>query len=168
MPCHENCWSRYWSFSSECVNCDIVQRFRYCLDGGKCGSKTSWNICNAILIPITISKKCLKHFFIDLYNGYIAILHPTSILHAVGMYRSIQKLEELNVGMEDLGENMQALAQQFNGSQSEAQRTHTPESDGTGKSKTGVTSSTPQRGGIRGMPSLDESPVMVNQRWGDF
>ncbi|XP_053490070.1 WD repeat-containing protein 47b isoform X1 [Ictalurus furcatus] len=77
--------------------------------------------------------------------------------------RSIQKLEELNVGMEDLGENMQALAQQFNGSQSEAQRTHTPESDGTGKSKTGVTSSTPQRGGIRGMPSLDESPVMVNQ-----
>ncbi|XP_053093847.1 WD repeat-containing protein 47b isoform X1 [Pangasianodon hypophthalmus] len=77
--------------------------------------------------------------------------------------RSIQKLEELNVGMEDLGENMQALAQQCNGSQSEAQHTQTPESDGTDKSKPGVTSSTPQRGGIQGMPSLDESPVLVSR-----
>lgn len=79
-------------------------------------------------------------------------------------YRSIQKLEELNVGMEDLGENVQALAQQCNGSQSDAQHVHTPESDVTGKNKTAVTSSTPQRGGIRGMPSLDESPVMVSRR----
>ncbi|KAM9460855.1 WD repeat-containing protein 47b [Clarias gariepinus] len=77
--------------------------------------------------------------------------------------RSIQKLEELNVGMEDLGENVQALAQQCNGSQSDAQPVHTPESDVTGKNKTAVTSSTPQRGGIRGMPSLDESPVMVSR-----
>ncbi|XP_027031881.1 WD repeat-containing protein 47-like isoform X2 [Tachysurus fulvidraco] len=77
--------------------------------------------------------------------------------------RSIQRLEELNVGMEDLGENMQALAQQCNSSQSEAQHTHTPESDGTGKNKAGITSSTPQRGGNRGMPSLDESPVLVSR-----
>lgn len=77
------------------------------------------------------------------------------------LFRSIQKLGELNVGMEDLGENVQALAQQCNVSQCEAQHTHTPESS---KSKTGVTSSTPQRGGIRGMPSLDESPVLVSRR----
>lgn len=92
------------------------------------------------------------------------ILLSFCMLLGLYFYRSIQKLEELNVGMEDLGENMQALAQQCNGSQSEAQHTHTPESDGTGKSKTGVTSSTPQRGNIRGMPSLEESPVLVSQR----
>lgn len=70
--------------------------------------------------------------------------------------------------MEDLGENMQALAEQCDQSQFEAQRTHTPESDKTGKSKTGVTSSTPQRGAIRDMPSLDESPVPVSRRYGGF
>ncbi|KAI5101787.1 WD repeat-containing protein 47 [Silurus meridionalis] len=77
--------------------------------------------------------------------------------------RSIQKLEELNVGMEDLGENVQALVQQCNSSQLEAQHTRTPENDSRGKNKTDVTSSTPQRGGIRGMPSLDESPVLVSR-----
>lgn len=86
------------------------------------------------------------------------------MLLGLDLFRSIQKLEELNVGMEDLGENMQALAQQCNRSQPEAQHTRTPESDGTGKSKISVTSSTPQKGGIRGMPSLDESPVLVSRR----
>lgn len=92
------------------------------------------------------------------------ILLSFCMLLGLSLYRSIQRLEELNVGMEDLGENMQALAQQCNGSQSEAQHTHTPESDGTGKNKAGITSSTPQRGGNRGMPSLDESPVLVSRR----
>lgn len=86
------------------------------------------------------------------------------MLLGLDSYRSIQKLEELNVGMEDLGENMQALAQQCNQSQFEAQHTHTHESDETGKSKTGVTSSTPQRGAIRDMPSLNESPVLESRR----
>uniref|UniRef100_A0AAR2JRF3 CTLH domain-containing protein n=1 Tax=Pygocentrus nattereri TaxID=42514 RepID=A0AAR2JRF3_PYGNA len=44
--------------------------------------------------------------------------------------RSIQKLEELNVGMEDLGEDVQALAKQCNGTRDRA----------------AITSSTPQKG----------------------
>lgn len=78
--------------------------------------------------------------------------------------RSIQKLEELNVGMEDLGEDVQALAQQCNGTAASGAGKHTPES-GSGRNKTAVISSTPQKGGARGVPSLDESPVLVNQRF---
>ncbi|XP_057182495.1 WD repeat-containing protein 47b isoform X2 [Triplophysa rosa] len=74
--------------------------------------------------------------------------------------RSIQKLEELNVGMEDLGEDVQALAQQCNGVTAGGKQT--PET-GFGGIKASVASSTPHKGGGRGVPSLDESPVLVNQ-----
>ncbi|XP_062869254.1 WD repeat-containing protein 47b [Trichomycterus rosablanca] len=77
--------------------------------------------------------------------------------------RSIQKLEELNVGMEDLGEDVQALAQQCNGPQAGAHQTHTPETSGTAKDRAAINSSTPQRVGARGMPSLDESPVLFSR-----
>uniref|UniRef100_A0A8C1WBY7 WD repeat domain 47b n=1 Tax=Cyprinus carpio TaxID=7962 RepID=A0A8C1WBY7_CYPCA len=76
--------------------------------------------------------------------------------------RSIQKLEELNVGMEDLGEDVQALAQQCNGTAASGAGKQTPE-PGSGLNKTAVISSTPQKGGGRGVPSLDESPVLVNK-----
>ncbi|XP_016310899.1 WD repeat-containing protein 47-like [Sinocyclocheilus anshuiensis] len=76
--------------------------------------------------------------------------------------RSIQKLEELNVGMEDLGEDVQALAQQCNGTAASGASKQTPET-GSCQNKTAVISSTPQKGGGRGVPSLDESPVLVNQ-----
>ncbi|XP_026053861.1 WD repeat-containing protein 47b [Carassius auratus] len=76
--------------------------------------------------------------------------------------RSIQKLEELNVGMEDLGEDVQALAQQCNGTAASGAGKQTPET-GSGLNKTAVISSTPQKGGGRGIPSLDESPVLVNK-----
>ncbi|KTG40528.1 hypothetical protein cypCar_00018262 [Cyprinus carpio] len=75
---------------------------------------------------------------------------------------SIQKLEELNVGMEDLGEDVQALAQQCNGTAASGDGKQTPE-PGSGLNKTAVISSTPQKGGGRGVPSLDESPVLVNK-----
>lgn len=80
------------------------------------------------------------------------------------LYRSIQKLEELNVGMEDLGEDVQALAQQCNGTPAKAGSKHTPETVSLGRGKVTITSSTPEIGGRRNMPSLDESPVLVSQR----
>ncbi|XP_076880432.1 WD repeat-containing protein 47b isoform X2 [Brachyhypopomus gauderio] len=77
--------------------------------------------------------------------------------------RSIQKLEELNVGMEDLGEDVQALAQQCNSTQA----TNAPQActtpDAFGRDWSAVTSSTPQRGGTLGRPSLDESPVPISR-----
>ncbi|XP_016377392.1 WD repeat-containing protein 47-like [Sinocyclocheilus rhinocerous] len=72
--------------------------------------------------------------------------------------RSIQKLEELNVGIEDV----QALAQQCNGTAESGAGKQTPET-GSGQNKTALISSTPQKGGGQGVPSLDESPVLVNQ-----
>lgn len=65
------------------------------------------------------------------------------------------------MGMEDLGEDVQALAQQCNGVTAGGKQT--PEA-GPGGIKTSMVSSTPQKGGGRGVPSLDESPVLVNQR----
>uniref|UniRef100_A0A674AB57 WD repeat domain 47 n=1 Tax=Salmo trutta TaxID=8032 RepID=A0A674AB57_SALTR len=63
--------------------------------------------------------------------------------------RSIQKLEELNVGMESLGEEVQSLSQQCNGTGS------TPENNNNG-----VVSSTPQRtAGGQEVPPPNESPV---------
>ncbi|TRY96943.1 hypothetical protein DNTS_014288 [Danionella cerebrum] len=76
--------------------------------------------------------------------------------------RSIQKLEELNVGMEDLGEDVQALAQQCNGARMSKASENTPEST-AGPGQRAVVSSTPQKGIERGVPSLDESPVLLNQ-----
>ncbi len=61
------------------------------------------------------------------------------------------------MGMEDLGEDVQALAQQCNGTAVSGASKQTPE--------TAVISSTPQKGGDRDVPSLDESPVLVNHRF---
>ncbi|XP_034145992.1 WD repeat-containing protein 47 [Esox lucius] len=78
--------------------------------------------------------------------------------------RSIQKLEELNVGMESLGDEVQSLAQQCNGTGPTLEKSHvdpamTPEQGH--HQGGGVTSSTPQRGGAgRGAPALNESPVV--------
>uniref|UniRef100_A0A667X1B1 WD repeat domain 47 n=1 Tax=Myripristis murdjan TaxID=586833 RepID=A0A667X1B1_9TELE len=84
--------------------------------------------------------------------------------------RSIQKLEELNVGMENLGEEVQSLAQQcnVNGNTSVLENnndpsTLTPEQN---RSQGGeVRSSTPQHTvGGRAVPPPSESPV-ISQRW---
>lgn len=75
--------------------------------------------------------------------------------------RSIQKLEELNVGMDDLGEEVQALSLQCNGGE-----------DAAGKSsdvslpqvEAGLSSSTPQRTGERAaITTPAESPVLQNR-----
>uniref|UniRef100_A0A8C4SN07 WD repeat domain 47 n=2 Tax=Erpetoichthys calabaricus TaxID=27687 RepID=A0A8C4SN07_ERPCA len=84
--------------------------------------------------------------------------------------RSIQKLEELNVGMDNLGGEVQSLSQQCNGKIANcnpATGTGTgfntsPESAHQRESQTASTS-TPQKAGTRGIPSLDESPVFGTQ-----
>ncbi|KAG2461559.1 WDR47 protein, partial [Polypterus senegalus] len=84
--------------------------------------------------------------------------------------RSIQKLEELNVGMDNLGGEVQSLSQQCNGTNANcnpATGTGTgfntsPESAHQRESQTASTS-TPQKAGTRGIPSLDESPVFGTQ-----
>ena len=83
--------------------------------------------------------------------------------------RSIQKLEELNVGMENLGEEVKSLAQQCNGNgnTSASEDNNNPPSVTPEQSLIqggGVQSSTPQRPvGGRPVPPPDESPV-VSQR----
>lgn len=104
-----------------------------------------------------------------LYHILYLPLHCSPDIHKPQCFlyhlcRSIQKLEELNVGMEDLGEDVQALAQQCNGTSASGSSKQTPET-GPGRIKTAVISSTPHKGGGRGIPSLDESPVLVNQRF---
>lgn len=85
--------------------------------------------------------------------------------------RSIQKLEELNVGMENLGDEVKSLAQQCNGNGN----TPTAEDNNNSPSVTpeqsrsrggaAPNSSTPQRTvGGRPVPPPDESPV-VSQRY---
>ncbi|KAL2090388.1 hypothetical protein ACEWY4_015076 [Coilia grayii] len=97
--------------------------------------------------------------------------------------RSIQRLEEMNMGMEDV----QSLTQQYNGTAAQADTpapagpavppaapgpltpagtTHTPEAGDPVRGKAGVVSSTPQRADGRGMPSLDESPVLQGTQSG--
>uniref|UniRef100_A0A8C7HVK5 WD repeat domain 47 n=1 Tax=Oncorhynchus kisutch TaxID=8019 RepID=A0A8C7HVK5_ONCKI len=75
--------------------------------------------------------------------------------------RSIQKLEELNLGMESLGEEVQSLSQQCNGLTPDPTGTLTPEQ---GRPQGGgVVSSTPQRtAGGREVPPPNESPVGLN------
>uniref|UniRef100_A0A8C8HKN9 CTLH domain-containing protein n=1 Tax=Oncorhynchus tshawytscha TaxID=74940 RepID=A0A8C8HKN9_ONCTS len=75
--------------------------------------------------------------------------------------RSIQKLEELNLGMESLGEEVQSLSQQCNGLTPDPTVTLTPEQ---GRPQGGgVVSSTPQRtAGGREVPPPNESPVGLN------
>ncbi|KAG7457201.1 hypothetical protein MATL_G00244020 [Megalops atlanticus] len=75
--------------------------------------------------------------------------------------RSIQKLEELNVGMDSLGEDVQSLSQQCNGSV-DRDSALTPQ-PGEAHNATAVASSTPQKGGAHGVPVLDESPVHTPQ-----
>lgn len=87
------------------------------------------------------------------------------------LFRSIQKLEELNVGMENLGEEVKSLTQQCNGNgntpaseDNNNPPTVTPErtrNHGGGV----ISSSTPQcTVGGRTVPPPDESPV-VTQRY---
>ncbi|KAG5847412.1 hypothetical protein ANANG_G00125770 [Anguilla anguilla] len=79
---------------------------------------------------------------------------------------SIQKLEELNVGMDSLGEEVLSLSQQCNGT---AEGTGTapgtnitlaPE-PGKPPDATDVLSSTPQRGEAQGLPALEESLIQT-------
>uniref|UniRef100_A0A3Q4BAF5 CTLH domain-containing protein n=1 Tax=Mola mola TaxID=94237 RepID=A0A3Q4BAF5_MOLML len=94
---------------------------------------------------------------------------PSNMQHSLTekfLNRSIQKLEELNVGMENLGEEVKSLAQQCNGNGN----TPTSEDNGNPPSVTleqactqggGVLSSTPQRSiGGRAVPPPEESPSM--------
>ncbi|XP_053286737.1 WD repeat-containing protein 47 [Pleuronectes platessa] len=87
--------------------------------------------------------------------------------------RSIQKLEEMNAGIDHKGDEvMTHLGQQWNGltgsggasSQGTGNARHTPET-GLPRDRTGgVSSSTPLRTGSHGLPSLSESPVPTSQR----
>lgn len=77
--------------------------------------------------------------------------------------RSIQKLEELNVGMDDLGEEVQALSLQCNGgSGEEAGITSGGATDTVlHQDGAGLSSSTPQRNsGQAAGPPPSESPVL--------
>ncbi|XP_028817687.1 WD repeat-containing protein 47b isoform X2 [Denticeps clupeoides] len=80
--------------------------------------------------------------------------------------RSIQKLEEFSMGVENLGEDMQSISQQCNGTAAQSDATvPTPGATQTPEGQApSVASSTPQKGGGRNIPSLDESPVLVSQR----
>uniref|UniRef100_A0AAY4EWQ3 CTLH domain-containing protein n=1 Tax=Denticeps clupeoides TaxID=299321 RepID=A0AAY4EWQ3_9TELE len=84
--------------------------------------------------------------------------------------RSIQKLEEFSMGVENLGEDMQSISQQCNGTAAQSDATvPTPGATQTPEGQApSVASSTPQKGGGRNIPSLDESPVLVSQRFGPF
>lgn len=82
-----------------------------------------------------------------------------------GCCRSIQKLEELNVGMENLGEEVKSLTQQCNGNGNTpaSEDNNNPPPVTPEQSRTqggGVLSSTPQRTvGGRPVPPPNESPV---------
>uniref|UniRef100_A0A8C4D903 WD repeat domain 47a n=1 Tax=Dicentrarchus labrax TaxID=13489 RepID=A0A8C4D903_DICLA len=93
---------------------------------------------------------------------------PSDMQHSLTekfLNRSIQKLEELNVGMDNLGEEVKSLAQQCNGNgntpateDNNNPPTVTPEQTQGG----GVLSSTPQnKVGGRTVPPPDESPVVT-------
>lgn len=108
---------------------------------------------------------------VTLYNvGCLLIIIQLLCVRLVLSDRSIQKLEELNVGMDNLGEEVKSLTQQYNGNGN----TPAPENNNNPPSDTpelnrvgggGVLSSTPQRPvGGRPVPLPDESPV-VSQRY---
>uniref|UniRef100_A0A8D2ZIB9 WD repeat domain 47a n=1 Tax=Scophthalmus maximus TaxID=52904 RepID=A0A8D2ZIB9_SCOMX len=101
---------------------------------------------------------------------------PSDMQHSLTekfLNRSIQKLEELNVGMENVEEEVKSLAQQCNGNGNmpASEDNNNPPSVTPEQSRTpggGVLSSTPQRSvGGRPVPPPNESPV-VSQRWGVF
>lgn len=94
---------------------------------------------------------------------------PSSMQHSLTekfLNRSIQKLEELNVGMENLGDEVKSLTQQCNGNGNAAavEDNNNPPSVTPEPSQSrggGVLSSTPQRTvGGRLVPPPDESPVV--------
>lgn len=78
--------------------------------------------------------------------------------------RSIQKLEELNVGMDDLGEEVQALSLQCNGG-GEAGTTSGGATDTTlHEEGAGFSNSTPKRkNGQAAVPPPTESPVLPSR-----
>ncbi|MGH0139530.1 UNVERIFIED_CONTAM: hypothetical protein FKN15_022119 [Acipenser sinensis] len=79
--------------------------------------------------------------------------------------RSIQKLEELNVGIDDLGGEVQSLNPQCNGNNINCSPGDGSVTLENGHQKEGqkVATSTPQKVGATGIPSLDESPVFLCQ-----
>ncbi|XP_047198746.1 WD repeat-containing protein 47 [Hippoglossus stenolepis] len=86
--------------------------------------------------------------------------------------RSIQKLEEMNAGIDHKGDEvMTHLGQQWNGltgsdgasSPRTANARHTPDTGLPRDKLGGVSSSTPLRTGSHGLPSLSESPVPNSQ-----
>uniref|UniRef100_A0AAY4ATA1 CTLH domain-containing protein n=1 Tax=Denticeps clupeoides TaxID=299321 RepID=A0AAY4ATA1_9TELE len=74
--------------------------------------------------------------------------------------RSIQKLEELNVGMDDLGEDVQALTQQCNGKAGD-DSVDVPSSSG-GSLSDSIVSSTPQRVGPRTAPPINFKIILFS------
>lgn len=101
-------------------------------------------------------------------SAWCPFFYKTDILN-VSHLRSIQKLEELNVGMENLGDEVKSLTQQCNGNGNTAaveDNNNPPTATEPSQSRGGeVLSSTPQRTvGGRLVPPPDESPV-VSQRY---
>ncbi|KAF7243388.1 WD repeat-containing protein 47 [Varanus komodoensis] len=75
--------------------------------------------------------------------------------------RSIQKLGELNMGMDSLGNDVQTLSQHCNGSKGNISIPADP-SQRTANENANINTSTPQKVGGQ-IPSLEESPVHGNQ-----
>ncbi|XP_077370153.1 WD repeat-containing protein 47 [Festucalex cinctus] len=91
---------------------------------------------------------------------------PADLQHSLTekfLNRSIQKLEELNVGMENLGEEVKSLAQQCNGNADASECNNNPPSTSPERSRGGgggALSSTPQHvAGGRPVSPPNESPV---------
>ncbi|XP_053106313.1 WD repeat-containing protein 47 isoform X2 [Hemicordylus capensis] len=77
--------------------------------------------------------------------------------------RSIQKLGELNMGMDSLGNDVQTLSQHCNGSKGNVS-TSLDASQRIASDSSNVNTSTPQKyGSTNPVPSLEESPVHGNQ-----
>uniref|UniRef100_A0A672FRT2 CTLH domain-containing protein n=1 Tax=Salarias fasciatus TaxID=181472 RepID=A0A672FRT2_SALFA len=90
---------------------------------------------------------------------------PNDMQHSLTekfLNRSIQKLEELNVGMENLGEEVKSLAQQCNGNPPASEDNNNPPSVTPEQNRTqggGLVCSTPQRtAGGRAVTTLLSSP----------
>lgn len=96
----------------------------------------------------------------------LIIMYLVCVGLCVCVRRSIQKLEELNVGMDDLGEEVQALSLQCNGRGGvEAGVTSGGATDTTlHQDGAGLSSSTPQRNsGQAPVPPPTESPVLPSR-----
>lgn len=96
---------------------------------------------------------------------------PQNNLTETFLNRSIQKLEEMNVGLDHKGDEMMTqLGQQWNGlagnTSTSSPRTtnnnHTPDTGPLKENPVGISSSTPLRTGVHTMPCLSESPVSVS------